>query len=184
MRDVGSGARLVEIHPAERVRERIDALAAALEADYAGRADAPLLVVIAEGAIRFAHGLAAGLSQRGLVPDVRVVRARRTFGTRLEQVELEELDPAIFRARHVIITDDIADEGRTLGAVMGLVRSGEPASVRVAVLVNKTGRRRVPLHLDYVGFELRDGWVVGYGMDLDGAFRDLDSLSIIEEESR
>ena len=80
----------------------------------------------------------------------------------------------------MIVTDDIADEGRTLAAVMELVGSGAPASVRVAVLVNKLSRRSTTLQLDYVGFEISDGWVVGYGMDLDGVYRDLDCLAIID----
>ena len=151
-----------------------------MEADYAGHASAPLLVVIAEGAIRFATGLADVLKRRGLVLEMHVVRARRTVGTRLEEVKVDYLDPELFRGRDVIITDDIADEGRTLAAVMQLVRSGAPASVRVAVLVNKLSRRSTALQIDYVGFEISDGWIVGYGMDLDGAYRDLDCLAIIE----
>lgn len=180
MEDAQSEPKLREVYSAERVRERIGAISAAIQVDYGELASAPLLVVIAEGAIRFAEGLAEGLERRGLVPEVRVLRARRTSGTELGEVEVEKLDPAVFRDRHVIVIDDIADEGRTLAAVMELVRSGGPASVRAAVLVSKFGRRRVPLELDYVGFELSDGWVVGHGMDLDGRYRDLDHLAIVE----
>jgi hypoxanthine phosphoribosyltransferase len=171
---------LREIYTAEQVRERIEAMSDALEADYSGLSDAPLLLVIAEGAVRFADCLADGLERRGLAPEVRVLRARRTSGTTLGVVEIEQLDPAVFRGRDVIVVDDIADEGKTLEGVISLARSGMPKSVRVAVLVNKLVRRRVPLQLDYVGFELREGWVVGYGMDLDGAYRDLDHLAIVE----
>ena len=171
---------LREIYTAKQVRERIEAMSDALEADYSGLSDAPLLLVIAEGAVRFAACLADGLERRGLAPEVRVLRARRTSGTTLGAVEIEQLDPAVFRGRDVIVVDDIADEGKTLEGVISLARSGKPKSVRVAVLVNKLVRRRVPLQLDYVGFELREGWVVGYGMDLDGAYRDLDHLAIVE----
>ena len=96
------------------------------------------------------------------------------------EVEVERRGTSVLRDRYVIGIGDIADEGRTLAAVMELVRSGAPASVRAAVLVSKFGRRRVPLELDYVGFELSDGWVVGHGMDLDGVYRDLDHLAIVE----
>jgi hypoxanthine phosphoribosyltransferase len=108
------------------------------------------------------------------------VRARRSTGTRLRDVELEDFDPSAFRDRDVVITDDIADEGRTLAAVTELVRSGAPRSVRSAVLVSKPARRRTPVTLEHVGFEVGLGWVVGYGMDLDGAFRELDWLGVIE----
>lgn len=172
--------KLREIWSSEQVRERIDALCGALYAECAGRPRAPILLVIAEGALRFARSLADGLTQREIVPEMHVVRARRSVGTRLGAVEVGELDTSILRGRDVIVSDDIADEGETLRAVLERVRAGAPASVRVAVLVSKTARRRVPLRLDFVGFELRDGWVVGYGMDLDGAYRDLDYLAIVE----
>ena len=180
MGGAASEPKLREIYSAHHVRERIDSIGAAVEADYAELTSAPLLVVIAEGAIRFATGLAESMKRRGLVPEMRVVRARRTVGTRLGEVEVEHMDPEVFRGRDVIVTDDIADEGRTLAAVMELVGSGAPASVRVAVLVNKLSRRSTTLQLDYVGFEISDGWVVGYGMDLDGVYRDLDCLAIID----
>ena len=83
-------------------------------------------------------------------------------------------------AEDVLITDDIADEGRTLEAVTALVRSGAPRTVRTAVLVSKPTRRRVALALDHVGFEVGEGWIVGYGMDLDGAYRELDWLGVLE----
>jgi hypoxanthine phosphoribosyltransferase len=53
--------------------------------------------------------------------------------------------------------------------------------VRVAVLVSKHARRKVRVPLDYVGFDVEDGWVVGFGMDLDGRFRDLDGLAVVDE---
>lgn len=76
--------------------------------------------------------------------------------------------------------DDIADEGRTLEAVLQVVRSGEPHNLRVAVLVSKHRQRKINVPIDYVGFELKDGWVVGVGMDLDDRFRNLDYLAIVE----
>ena len=169
---------MLELHSARSVDERIDALAAELARALEGRA--PLVVVIAEGARRFAARLAQGLEVRGITPDRLEVRARRSHGTELREVVLDGCDPSVFRGRDVVITDDIADEGRTLEAVGALVRLGAPRSVRIAVLVSKPVRRRVPLQLDHVGFEVGSGWIVGYGMDLDGAYRDLDWLGVIE----
>ena len=95
-------------------------------------------------------------------------------------MQIEEVDTAQFAGRHVLLVDDIADEGKTLEAVSSLVRAGNPRSLRVAVLVSKQGRRIVNLNLDYVGFHLDEGWVVGFGMDLDGRFRELDHLAVVE----
>jgi hypoxanthine phosphoribosyltransferase len=169
---------VLELHSARAVADRIDALAGELAGALAGRE--PLLVVIAEGARRFASALARGLEARGFAPEQVEVSARRSEGTELREVVLDSSDSSAFRARDVVITDDIADEGRTLEAVAALVRSGAPRSLRIAVLVSKPVRRRTSIALDHVGFEVGLGWVVGHGMDLDGAFRELDWLGVIE----
>ncbi len=169
---------LREIHSAQQVRARIDALAHDVLEDYAGRA--PLFVVIAEGARTFAQELVRRLAARELNPDVMFLRASRTDGANLVQVRVEPVDPSCFRAREVLVVDDIADEGRTLEAVLRVVRSGEPCNLRVAVLVSKHGQRKINVPIDYVGFELKDGWVVGVGMDLDDRFRNLDYLALVE----
>jgi hypoxanthine phosphoribosyltransferase len=93
---------------------------------------------------------------------------------------VQGIDPTTFEDRDILILDDIADEGRTLEAVSALVQDGEPRSQKVAVLVSKLSRRKVDIALDYVGFEVDDGWVVGFGMDLDERYRDLDYLAVAE----
>jgi len=173
-----STRRVLELHSARAVEERIAGLAHELANALPGRA--PLLAVIAEGARRFADRLAAGLAERGVRAEQVVVRARRSRGTRLLPVELEGCAPAQFAARDVVVVDDIADEGRTLEAVCAQVRAGGPHSLRTAVLVSKVSRRQVSLALDHVGFEVARGWVVGFGMDLDGAYRELDFLGVLE----
>ena len=173
-----TGLRLRELHSARAVDERIAQLAGEIARALAG-AD-PLLVVIAEGARRFAQRLAERLGEHGVRAEQRFVRARRSSGLALRPVELEGSDPAQFFARDVVIVDDIADEGRTLEAVTARVTAGSPRSLRTAVLVSKLSRRQVPLALDHVGFEVARGWVVGYGMDLDDQYRDLDWLGVVE----
>jgi len=170
--------RVLELHSARAVDDRIDALAAELARALVGRV--PLLVVIAEGARLFATRLSRGLEERGVAPQRLEVRARRSHGTVLGEVVLDACDASAFNDRDVVITDDIADEGRTLEAVSALVRAGAPRSVRIAVLVSKPVRRRAKIQLDHVGFEVGPGWIVGYGMDLDGDYRELDFLGVIE----
>jgi hypoxanthine phosphoribosyltransferase len=172
---------LREIHAAEEVRERVDRLAAEVAREWA--AEQPLLLTVAQGARRFSERLRAGLERRGVRPRVDVVRARRTRrGTELGEVRLDPFDASRLAGQDVLVIDDIVDEGRTLEAVLRLVAAAHPRSVRVAVLVDKRARRRVELQLDWVGFVLGDGWVVGMGMDLDGAYRELDALAIVEEK--
>ena len=172
-----TGLRLRELYSARAVEERIGALAAELAAALGSRE--PLMVVIAEGALRFAARLCERLAEHGVRAEQRFVRARRSRGLELVPVELEGGEPAQFYARDVVIADDIADEGRTLEAVDARVRSGAPRSVRTVVLVSKLSRRKTPIAVDHVGFDVARGWVVGYGMDLDGAYRDLDWLGVV-----
>lgn len=174
----GSAPRLLELHSARAVDERIAELAGELAPALAGRV--PLLVVIAEGAVRFARRLAERLAERGVRTEQVTVRARRSRGLELLPVELEGCAPAQFAGRDAVVVDDIADEGRTLEAVCARVREGAPRSLRTMVLVSKLSRRQVTLALDHVGFEVARGWVVGYGMDLDGAYRELDFLGVLE----
>jgi len=173
-----STPRVLELYSARAVDERIAGLARELASALPARA--ALLVVIAEGALRFADRLTARLAERGVRAEQVVVRARRSRGTELLPVELEGCAPAQFAARDVVVVDDIADEGRTLEAVCAQVRAGGPRSLQTAVLVSKLSRRQVPLPLDHVGFEVARGWVVGYGMDLDGRYRELDFLGVLE----
>jgi hypoxanthine phosphoribosyltransferase len=172
--------RIEPLISGEAIRARIAELAVQLARDYA---HAPLtLVCIAEGARRFADALEAELALHRLAPERIDVRARRTQGTRLQPVAIEGFDPERLADRDVLVLDDIADEGATLRAVLDVAALGEPRSLRSAVLVDKRERRRAGVVPDYVGFEVVSGWVVGFGMDLDGAYRELDFIGVLRDE--
>ena len=97
---------------------------------------------------------------------------------------VDGFDPSVLEDRDVLIVDDIADAGTTLRAVLELVELAETRTVRTAVLIDKRERRREDLRLDYVGFEVDSGWVVGYGMDVDGELRDLDEIGVVSPGTR
>lgn len=170
--------RIRPLFSPEEVEARIESLADEIHADYG--AAPPLFVAIAEGALRFAESLADGLAERGRRPTLQVIRARRTEGTALRSLEVEAPDLGDATGRDVLVVDDIADEGRTLAAVLELLEEADCHSVKVAVLVSKLERRALPVRLDYVGFQVASGWVVGFGMDLDGELRDLDEIGVVE----
>ena len=172
------GHQLRELYTPAEVRARVDELIERLYRDYS---DSPAtFVVITEGGRRFAERLVEGLARRNVTPEVVSVQARRTHGSTLGEVQVESVDPSVFEDRDVLIVDDIADEGRTLEAVMALIEEGEPRSLQVAVLVSKRERRKVRVALRYIGFNVEAGWIVGFGMDLDGRFRDLDGLAVVK----
>jgi hypoxanthine phosphoribosyltransferase len=174
----GGAVQIRPLFSAEQVNERIDALADEIRADYGD--GLPLCLAIAEGALRFTEELGNALAARGARPAVQVIRARRTEATELVSLQIEAPDLGGLAGRDVLVLDDIADEGRTLEAVLDLLEEADCRSVKVAVLVSKLERRAASLALDYVGFEVASGWVVGFGMDLDGELRDLDEIGVVQ----
>lgn len=172
--------QIVPLFSGDAIRARIGELAAQIARDYA---HAPLtLLCVLEGARRFADALCETLAQRRVEHERLDVRARRTEGTRLQPVQVEGFDPERLAGRDVLVLDDIADEGATLRAVLDLAALGEPRSLRCAVLVDKRERRRAGVEPAYAGFVVESGWVVGFGMDLDGAYRELDYVGVLRDE--
>jgi len=172
--------RIEPLFSAESVRTRIAELAAQLARDYA---HSPLaLVCILEGARRFADALVRELAAHRITPERIDVRARRTQGMRLDPVQIEGFEPERLGGRDALVVDDIADEGATLRAVLDIAALGEPRSLRCAVLVDKRERRTAAVTPDYAGFVVASGWVIGFGMDLDGAYRELDYIAVLRDE--
>ncbi len=172
--------RIEPLLGAQQIQDRVRELAGEIARDYGSAA--LVIVCIALGAVRFVNDLCARLAERGLAPDRIDIRARRTQGTALGPVEIDHFEPDLLENRHVLVIDDVADEGATLRAVHEIVALGEPRSVRTAVLIDKRERRSEPLLLHYVGFVVERGWVIGYGMDVDGDYRALDWIGVLVDD--
>ena len=82
--------------------------------------------------------------------------------------------------RHVLLIDDILDTGKTLSLVVELIRRMNPMSLRVCVLLDKKGRREVPFEADFVGFQIPDRFVVGYGLDFAERYRNLPCIGVLK----
>jgi hypoxanthine phosphoribosyltransferase len=82
--------------------------------------------------------------------------------------------------RHVLLIDDILDTGKTLSSVVDLIKKQNPASLRTCVLLDKQGRREVEFTADFVGFEIPDRFVVGYGLDFAERYRNLPCIGILK----
>lgn len=90
--------------------------------------------------------------------------------------------PTDLAGAHVLIVDDILDSGRTLGLIRRLFAAQRPASLRIAVLLRKdeaTGRREEAVEVEYVGFDIGDEFVIGYGLDFDGYYRNLPDIGVL-----
>ncbi len=92
--------------------------------------------------------------------------------------------PRTLAGKHVLIVDDILDSGQTLDVVTRLVREQRPASVRTCVLLRKPGKAKIDVKADYVGFDIPDEFVVGYGLDYDGFYRNYPQVATLKEEAR
>lgn len=162
----------------QRIQNRIKELGAAISADYRGRE--VVLVTVLRGGVFFLADLC-----RAIEGDVRLdFMAISAYGSREHPGGVritKDLDENIEGA-HVLIVEDIIDTGLTLNYLLGVLRARRPASVEVAVLLDRDQRRIADLPVAYRGFRMPDTFVVGYGLDLDGRFRNLDYLGVLSDE--
>ena len=167
--DVGADLKQVLIS-AERVRQRVAELAAQIDADYAGRE--LLLVGVLKGAVMVMADLARAI-RLPVEMDWMAISSYGS-GTKSSGVVriLKDLDTDI-SGRHVLVVEDIIDSGLTLSWLMGNLRSREPASLQVCVLLRKPGADQMGVEAAYTGFDIGDEFVVGYGLDYAEKYRNL-----------
>jgi hypoxanthine phosphoribosyltransferase len=161
----------------EQIHACIDRLAAEIREREAGR---PLTVIaVMTGSIIF---LADLIRKLDMPLRVGVIQARSYAGTERGALSVNaDMLPEV-AGRDVLVIDDIFDTGHTLVEVLAFLDELGPRSVRSAVLVLKQGKQRVKLRPDYVGCEIPDVFVVGYGLDYNDAFRNLPYLAALERE--
>ncbi|MCL2679622.1 MAG: hypoxanthine phosphoribosyltransferase [Dehalococcoidia bacterium] len=97
-------------------------------------------------------------------------------------VRLDRRYTAQLRGRHVLVVDDIVDSGLTLNFLFGQIWKDHPASVKLCALLDKPSRRKVPVEIDYLGFTVPDDFIIGYGMDYAGRYRNLPEICVLGEE--
>jgi len=152
------------------LRVRVERLAAEIAAVYAQ--DEPTLVAVLKGSVVFVADLIRCLPIPLRLSFVWAESYRQgTSGGRLELTGLPPMDE--LRGRRVLLIDDILDSGRTLAAIRDQLRSLGASEVRTCVLLDKPTRRAVELEADHVGFRVEDLFVVGYGLDYAGRYRNL-----------
>src|ERR1700758_2516034 len=167
--DVGADLKEILI-PARRLQARVAELAAEIDADYAGRD--LLLVGVLKGAVMIMADLARAM-RLPVEMDWMAVSSYGS-GTKSSGVVriLKGLDTDI-SGRHVLIVEDIVDSGLTLSWLVGNLRSRQPASLRLCVLLRKPGAALMDVDVAYIGFDLANEFVVGYGLDYAEGYRNL-----------
>jgi hypoxanthine phosphoribosyltransferase len=162
--------------PADRIQQRVGALAREIAGDY--QEQQLTIVGVLTGCLMFLADLVRHLD---LPLRIGLLQASSYRGNATMPGKLHvqpELVPDV-RGRHVLLVDDILDTGQTLGYLMDHLHSLGPQSLRVAVLLRKLGRQKVPLEPDYCGFEIPDKFVVGYGLDFNDEYRHLPHVAVL-----
>ncbi len=162
----------------EEIAERVRDLGRALARDYEGKD--PLLVGVLKGAVVFL----ADLMRAADIPLAADFIAVGSYGgaTRSSGVVKITADLSVsIEDRHVVIVEDVIDTGRTMNYLRRNLLTRHPASLKVIALLDKIERREVEVELDYVGFTIPTHFVVGYGLDYRGLYRNLPYIAVLEE---
>ena len=165
-------------------KEEIDAvirkMAVQISNDHAGKE--VLLIGILKGAFIFLADLARHLTIPHTVDFMSLSSYGATSETSGEVRIIMDLRTFI-RDKYVVIVEDIIDTGYTLRYLQDLLGARHPASLRTCVLLSKPDRRRVDVQIDYLGLEIPDEWVVGYGLDYADRFRTLPYIAALKPET-
>lgn len=169
--------RFLEVIDADALRRRIGELGEAITSDYQGLN--PVLVGIMKGAIPFLADLMRNL---GMPHEVDFLLLTR-FGER-GRVSVA-MDTAIsLEGRHVLLVEDIVDTGLTLSTLIRNLQVRNPASVKTVALFDKVARRIVDVPVAYRGFEIGDEFLLGYGLDWEGRYRNLPGVWAVMDMER
>ncbi len=162
----------------QALQARIKELGQQLNKDYNGKN--PLLIGVLNGSFMFIGDLFKSIEIACEITFIRVSSYQSTESTgQIKQILGLKED---IKNRHVIIVEDIVDTGMTMQEVLGQLASQKPASIKIMTLLYKPEALKVPLKVDYTGFEIENKFVIGYGLDYDGMGRNLDAIYVVEEE--
>lgn len=159
------------------VDARIKELGGQISRDYAG--ESVHLICILKGSVYFTCELA----KRITVPVTMDFMQCSSYGAETKSSGIvkivKDLDEPI-TGRHVIIIEDIIDSGRTLSHLKKLLAQRSPKTLKICTLLDKPDRRVVDVPVEYVGFQIEDKFVVGYGLDYDQQYRNLPYIGVVE----
>lgn len=162
----------------DQIQERVRALAAQISNDYANTQDL-IMIGVLKGAFMFLSDLAKHLSIPRSVEFI-AVSSYASGSVASDSVRMVMDIRRDIRDQDILIVEDIADSGRTLRYLQDLLATRHPRSMRTCVLARKPARMKVDAAVDYLGFDIPDRWVVGYGLDYAEQLRTLPYIGAIE----
>ena len=161
----------------QQLADKVAELGARISADYAGKD--PLIVSVLKGSYVFM----ADLTRRSSIPCNVDFMAVSSYGAGTKttgEVQIIKDIGSKIDGRHLIIVEDILDSGVTLSFLMKVLKARGAASIRLCTLLSKPERRKVDVPVDYLGFEIPDAFVVGYGLDYAEKYRNLPYIGILK----
>ena len=163
----------------QEIEEKVREIGARITEDYRG--EKPLLVGVLRGAVVIMSDLMRNIDLQCELDFMDI--SSYGSGTSSSGVVriLKDLEEDI-TDRHVLIVEDIIDTGLTLSYLMRSLLARKPASLEICALLSKPSRRRARLDVRYLGFEVPDEFVVGYGLDYAGAYRNLPDICVLKSE--
>jgi len=159
----------------DKIRKKVKEIAEKINRDYEGKT--PLLIGILNGSIVFLSDLIRELK---IPVEIDFVKIKSYAGMESGEPEIKLDVERNIEGRDVIIVEDIIDTGATLDFLKNRLLKRKPASLKICALLDKPERRKVDIAADYVGFTIPDVFVVGYGLDVDGRFRELPDIRYVE----
>ena len=163
--------------PAQEIEARIRELGAEIARDYSGHN--PLLIGVLKGACLFLSDLMRAIDIPVNVEFMAISSYGAEMRTSGEVRIMKDLDVAI-EGRHILVVEDIVDTGLTLSYLLANLESRGAASVKLAALLDKHERREKEVPIDYLGFQIPDKFVVGYGLDFAERYRNLPFIAVVK----
>jgi hypoxanthine phosphoribosyltransferase len=166
----------------DALQVRVQELGQRISEDYADRNNL-LLICVLKGGVMFLSDLMRQIT----IPHSIDFMAISSYGSGVREssgrVRIDMDLTHDIAGKHVIIVEDIIDSGHTMQYIMSLLATRQPASLRVCALLSKPSRREVEIIIDYLGFEIPNKFVFGYGLDLDEKYRNLTFIGVCKPDS-
>ena len=163
----------------EKIQAKVREMAAQISKDYEGKH--LFMICILKGAIMFYSDLARNIT----VPLAMDFMAVSSYGAGTKssgEVRINKDLSVPAEGLDILIVEDILDSGNTLNYLVNILKDRKPASLKICTLLDKPERREKPIICDYVGFEIPDEFVIGYGLDYAEKYRNLPYIGILKEE--
>jgi len=173
--------RLKVLLTQEQIAKKVAELGAQITRDFVG--ESVVLIGVLKGATIFLADLAREIKLDATFDFIAVSSYGNSQRQSGEVKLMKDVDHSM-EGKNIILVEDILDTGLTLTYLRNLLLAHKPKSLKIAALLDKVSRRQQPIHGDYVGFEIPDEFVVGYGLDFAERFRNLPEVCILETDEK